>query len=432
MARPRIDVPTYRKHKQSGQAVVTLTDGRGGRKDVLLGKHRSRESRVEYARVIAEWESAGRSQGCVAALADLTVNELAIRYWTHAEQHYRRPDGTPTNELSDLRLSLQPLKRLYGHTVAKNFGPMALKAVRQAMLTGSWLNDAEKEKRRKRGHKLDCSRGVTNQRIGRIRRMFRWAVENELVPSSVVHGLEAVKGLERGRSEARETEPVKPVPVAFVEATLPHMLPVVADMVRLQLHSGMRPGEVCVMRACDLDMSGRVWLYRPGSDLGPAGKHKMAYRGHTKVIPLGPKAQAVVRKYLRPDLQAFLFSPREAMEQKRTEQRARRKSKVQPSQVCRKRKKPQHLPGERYKTGSYAVAITRAVVIANRHLAADKQQPIPHWHPHQLRHTKATEIRREAGLDVARAVLGHRSPVVTEVYAELDLGKAVEAMERLG
>ena len=45
-----------------------------------------------------------------------------------------------------------------------------------------------------------------------------------------------------------------------------------------------------------------------------------------------------------------------------------------------------------------------------------------------LRHAKATQIRREAGLDAARAVLGHRTPVVTDVYAELDETKAAEIM----
>jgi integrase len=54
------------------------------------------------------------------------------------------------------------------------------------------------------------------------------------------------------------------------------------------------------------------------------------------------------------------------------------------------------------------------------------------WHPHQLRHAKATEIRREFGLDEARAVLGHRTPVVTEVNAEIDQAKAAAVMERLG
>jgi integrase len=54
------------------------------------------------------------------------------------------------------------------------------------------------------------------------------------------------------------------------------------------------------------------------------------------------------------------------------------------------------------------------------------------WHPNQLRHAKATELRRELGLDTARAVLGHRSPRITETYAEIDLSKAAAAMEKLG
>jgi integrase len=63
---------------------------------------------------------------------------------------------------------------------------------------------------------------------------------------------------------------------------------------------------------------------------------------------------------------------------------------------------------------------------------ACKTAAVPVWKPHQLRHNRATEIRREAGLDAARAVLGHRSPQVTEVYAELDASKAAELMQRIG
>ena len=56
----RRGIPTYRLHKQSGQAIVTLTDGIGGRRDVLLGKYDTPESQAEYLRVVAEWEATGR------------------------------------------------------------------------------------------------------------------------------------------------------------------------------------------------------------------------------------------------------------------------------------------------------------------------------------------------------------------------------------
>src|SRR5262249_20093207 len=92
-------VPSYRLHKQSGQAMVTLTDGLGGRRDVLLGEYGTTQSRAEYARVLAEWEANGRR--CPrpgATRADgLTVSELILAFWNHAEQHCRRPDGTTTN-----------------------------------------------------------------------------------------------------------------------------------------------------------------------------------------------------------------------------------------------------------------------------------------------------------------------------------------------
>src|SRR5262249_41911597 len=99
-------VPSYRRHKQSGQAIVTLTNGLGGRHDLLLGKYGSRESRVEYARVIAEWEANGR-QFHATSLADLTVAELIGHFWPWVQTHYRRPDGTETREVADFKYSLR-------------------------------------------------------------------------------------------------------------------------------------------------------------------------------------------------------------------------------------------------------------------------------------------------------------------------------------
>jgi integrase len=404
-------VPSYRRHKQSGQAVVTLTDGMGGRHDVLLGKYGTATSRHEYARVLAEWEAAGRTLVKNAATAaDVTVNEVIVRFWQHAEEHYRHPDGTPTGELNDYRLSLKPLKELYGHTLAREFGPLALKAIRQKMIESG------------------LCRGVVNQRVGRVRRMFRWAVEQEMVPGSVLHALQAVRGLQRGRSAARETEPVRPVPEEIVLATLPCLQPPVAAMVRLQLYTGMRPGEATIMRGIDLDMTGKVWMYRPGSDQGPHGQHKTAHRGHRRVVPIGPRGQLVIREFLKTDLCAYLFSPRDAMTKFWAAQRKR-----QPKQVAGRRRKPRKQPGNRYLVRSYAQAIRLA---CKRAVPFGWHPPlavgVPHWHPHQLRHTKATELRRVAGLDAARVILGHRSPQVTEVYAELDEAKAAEVMARLG
>jgi integrase len=81
---------------------------------------------------------------------------------------------------------------------------------------------------------------------------------------------------------------------------------------------------------------------------------------------------------------------------------------------------------------SYRRAIQYGIARANLERAGQGIAPIPHWHPNQLRHNAATRLRREFGLDAARAVLGHSSPAVTEVYAELDEAKAAEVMGRVG
>jgi integrase len=389
--------PSYCHHKASGQAVVRI-DG----KDHYLGKWNTPESKQEFSRLLGEWFANGQClPGKSAAGPDLTVNELVAAYWRHAEAHYRHADGTLTDELHCIRAAIRPLKELHGYTAVKDFGPLALRAVRQKMV----------ESVDKRTGRPWCRRSI-NLHTYRVRAVFRWGVENELVPAAVLHGLQAVRGLQKGRSEARETGPVKPVPEALVEATLPHVNRVVRAMIRMQLLTGMRPGEVVIMRAIDLDTRGAVWLYRPGSD-AEDGRHKTAHHGPRRVIAIGPRAQEVLKPFLRTDLHAYLFEPAEALDNPKW--RAARKA------------------GPRYTVNSYRQAIGRG---CGRAIPPGWHPPlavgIPTWHPHQLRHTKATEIRREAGIDAARAVLGHRSPAIAEVYAEIDANKAAEVMERLG
>jgi integrase len=188
-------------------------------------------------------------------------------------------------------------------------------------------------------------------------------------------------------------------------------------MVAVQRLTGMRPGEVVIMRPCDIDrQSSRTWIYRPES-------HKTEHHDIDRVVFLGPRAQEILRPFLDERAPgAYLFSPREAMEERRRLLRMQRGTKVQPSQINRRKARPKKSPGDRYSVASYDRAIS----------AACNRAGIMRWTPNQLRHAKATEIRREAGLDAARAVLGHRSPQVTEVYAEIDANKAAEIMERLG
>jgi integrase len=396
--------PSYRLHKPTGQAVVTL-NGR----DFYLGQFGSPGSRAEYDRTIVEWISNGRRLPAPTSGAgsDLTVNEMLLAYLAFADSYYVK-HGKPTSESASIRESIRPLRQLYGDTPAQDFGPLQLKAVRQAMIDAN-----------------NC-RNVVNKRTGRIVRVFKWAVGEAMIPPSVHHGLQAVSGLRRGRCEVRETEPVRPVPDSFVDAIEPYVSRQVWAMVQLQRLSGMRPGEACSMRTIDVDTSGRVWIFTPET-------HKCEHHNRERRIYLGPAAQEILRPWLRPELTAYLFSPREAMEELQIERRKARRTPLTPSQRNRKRKRrPQRAPGERYDPKVYGHAIAYGIANVNRERKRLGLPAIPRWGPNRLRHNAATRLRREFGLDVARAVLGHASPVVTEVYAELDGAKAAEAMERVG
>jgi hypothetical protein len=142
--------PSYCLHKASGQAVVRI-DG----KDHYLGQYGSEGSRRAYDRLVAEWLAPGRRRP--GAGGGLTVNELILAYWRWAETTCRDGDGAPTRELDNLRDALRPLRKLYGDTEAAAFGPLALRTVREDMIAAGL-----------------CRRTI-NTRVGRLKRVFRWA-----------------------------------------------------------------------------------------------------------------------------------------------------------------------------------------------------------------------------------------------------------------
>jgi integrase len=384
--------PSYRKHKPTGQAVVTL-NGR----DHYLGRYGTAASQVEYDRVVKEWLAAGRQ--LPQNNHERTINELILAYWWHVQTYYVK-DGKPTNEVDTIRQALRPLKALYGNTPAAGFGPLALAAVRQKMI------------------ELDWCRTHLNKQLSRIKGLFKWGESQELIPRNSCHWLETVTGLKKDRSEARESEPVRPVPEAYVDAVLPHVSPQVAAMISLQRLTAMRPGEVTAIRACDLETSGRVWVYRPES-------HKTEHHGKTREIYLGPQAQEVLKQWLKPNTQTYLFSPAEAEGMRSVRRRRCRKTPLWPSHVkarSHKRKRRQRAPGDRYDVAAYRRAVVRGCLKAK----------VPQWHPHQLRHNAATHLRKEHGIELARIILGHATAFTTEIYAEVDKAAAMEVVGQVG
>jgi integrase len=400
-------VPKYRHHKGTGQAFVQIKGHRH-----YLGRWNTQGSKERYSAFVAELAVRPSPLPPPRADSQITVTELAAAYWDFAERYYCK-NGKLSGWLDHIRLMLRKVRETYGLTPAADFGPLKLKAIRQTMI------DA--------GH----SRPYINKLVPIIPRMFKWAAAEEIVPGAVYHALHTVEGLRKGRTEAHETKPVLPVEAAVVDATLPYLPAIVADMVCFQRLTGCRPGEVCQLRPCDVDRSGDVWQYRPGS-------HKTEHHGRERIIYVGPQAQNVLLPYLLRDAQAHCFSPAESEQKRHVEMRARRRTRVQPSQRNRRKARPVRTPRTCYTKDSYQRAIKRAIVKANRQRteeAADmgiEPMHVPHWHANQLRHSKATEIRREFGLEAAQVILGHAKADITQVYAERDSRLAVEVSRKIG
>ena len=388
-------VPTYRLHKPSGQARVIID-----REHIYLGKFGSPESRQKYDRLIAEWLTSkriptSRARQPSGSPITITINELLVAFWKDAEQRYVK-NGTPTSELRSFRTALRPVCQLYGRELVTDFGPLALVACRQQLVDAG------------------ICRTRINQHVTRIRRVFKWGVAHEMAPESVWRALCAVEGLRVG--QAPETEPVKPVAEEHVNAVKPYVTPQIWAMVNFQLWTGCRPGEACVIRAIDLKMDGPVWEYRPHS-------HKGQHHGKERVIYIGPHGQEVLKPWLKMDLHAYLFSPREGRAAYQAIRAANRKTPMPSGPRNGKPKtNPKRRPGEVYTTTAYDQAIGRAC----------KRAGVAGWCPNRLRHLAGTKIRAVYGIEAARIILGHSSMKTSEVYAEIDQEKAKEIMKKLG
>ncbi|WP_422932021.1 tyrosine-type recombinase/integrase [Singulisphaera sp. PoT] len=379
-------VPSYRLHKPSGQAVVTLSG-----KDHYLGVHGSEKSLLEYDRLVTLWTLAGRK--LCDRPSDLTVSEMIVRFVEGYAERWYRKNGRYTSSMSRIRAVSRSLNRLYGNHPAREFRPSDLKTMR------AYWEQA--------GH----ARGTVNDAVFWVRKMFAWAAEEELIPGSVLADLKAVKNLAKGRTTAPDYDSVTPVPEDLLEATLAHLRPMVAALVRLQLATGMRPGEACMMRPCDIDRSGEVWRYIPR-------EHKTEHKGKERVVLLGPEARAI--------LGPLLESTRER------------------SAIFTKARRPK----DQIDVTLYGREIDAACAKARPHPTLGSIRPKDRtaeqaneykrwmmengWNPNQLRHNAATRLRKQFGIETARIILGHSSAFTTEIYAEADVEKAMLAIGQAG
>jgi integrase len=421
-------VPKLQHHKATGQARVTIAG-----RDYYCGRWGSKVAIAKYQRLLGEFFNSNgappvaegvqsakgappprdEAAGLVHAITvgptgvhvetsrdgelAICVCDVAARYLMHCDVYYRDVQGKQTSTYGEARMAIRALEPFFD-LPAVQFGPLRLQSMRALLV----------EHGRPR---VTCNRIVKA-----VRRLFKWAASQELIPVSISDALATVDSLRAYRTPAPELPPVKPVGDDVLEATIAHLPKVVADMARLHRLTGARPSELCRMRPCDIDRSdAEVWAYQPFT-------HKTAWRGEERVIHIGPKAQAILEPYLHRPADAFCFSPRESEAVRHKEQRARRKSPVQPSQRNRRKKNPKRPAGECYTRQSYRRAIERAAKAAN----------VEHWFPNQLRHSAGTEIRKLFGIEASSTRLGHKSLDVTLVYAERNLKLSRDVARQTG
>ena len=415
--------PAYRCQKRKNGSDLGFVEVAGRRR--YLGPHNTPEGLEAYQRFVAEWRA---NHGVVPPTGQAaTVMELLHLFLKHAEAYYRGPDGELAKEYENHLPAIKILRTTCGRVRGADFTPRNLKAVRQAMIDLKW------------------SRRHVNRQVVRLRSIFKWGVSEGLVPVAVHQALATLPGLRAGRCDAPESEPVGPVSKAEVRAIMPHVSRIVRDMILVQWHTGMRPGELVIMRPIDIDTAGETWFYRPAH-------HKTQLHGRQRVVPLGPKARKVVQRYLgRGKLDAFMFSSADSAEQHQAMRHAERVTPMSCGNTpgTNKQEKPRRQPGERFKTSTYARAIAYGCQAAWPHpelskikrskLSEEQKAELRKWNaehrwsPNQIRHAAATRIRKFAGLEMARVVLGHSTMAVTETYyAEADLGKAAKVMAKIG
>jgi integrase len=397
---PTASVPKYAKHKHSGQAVVHI-----GGKSFYLGKFRSKDSKAKYATILARW-SAGDPIVPQVSQSE-TVGELLLEYVRWAKTYYRK-NGKTTSQVTLIKSTGRELRKLFGELPVVAFGSPQLALFRDHLVIAP-----------SQGQKSEpLARTEINRRVRIVRQMFRWGLEKKKTTQTQVAELENVTALFEGRTKARESERRRPVSVEVVNQTLPHLPPILADVVRLQLATAARPSEVLCIRWMDVDTSADVWMFRPLD-------HKNSHLSKDRVIAIGPQGQAVLSKYSDVDPEAFIFSPSRSEEQRRIAKSSKRKTPPHHgnSVGTNRVKKPRCKPGACYTAASYRRAVERACSVAK----------VPKWSPYALRHSQATAICNQFGLEVASRVLGHASTTVTRrVYTATATGPAADAARALG
>lgn len=388
-------IPELKLHKASGRYFVNW---RGAR--VYFGSDKERAERAHRA-----WLA---EQGLIEPVRRIQwLSDLLLFGLEEARKRYPQ-DEREWSEYDQMRNMTRAVTQILGDLPIEEFGPLALLRFRDGLLA------------------KPVSARYAAKQLSRLKRMVEWAIGYQLLPRSALDWLGTLPAAPAKRDGSKRKERRQPVDDSDIERTLPLLGPVVAAMVRFQRLTGVRPQNLCALTAGQLDRETfadqGVWVYWPD-------RHKSDWRDKDLAVMIGPRAQALIAPLLgdRP-AEAPLFSPQDAAAWRARERREKRRTPLTPSQLARtKTAAPKRAVGTAYDTRTYRRAIRRAIDRFNaaEAIAAAAEgrdpRPLPRWHPYQIRHRRATELRSDKGLEAAQVILGHSKADVTAIYTHRDL-----------
>jgi integrase len=240
-------IPSYRRHRPSGQAVVTLNGV-----DHYLGPWNSAESRAKYDRVVSEWIARGRQPATqMGDSGGRLIKEVLSGYHVHAVA------TLPDVEVAKIRTALRLVRSTFGDLEAAKFNAVSYAALRLKLVESGL-----------------CISTV-RARLGVIKRMIAWGIAREMIPDKVlnlIQAFEKAEPLRVGRDAVKPSKNIKPAPEEHIQAILPHVSPTIRAMIELQRLTGMRPGEVWRITTGQIDRTVDPWIYAPA-------RHKTVDRG---------------------------------------------------------------------------------------------------------------------------------------------------------
>ena len=363
-----------------------------------LGRWDSPEAVAEYDRICRDWRAAQEPQKYALTVADVTVH-----YLDYALGYYQKSDRA-TSEVQALRDALRPLNDMFMALRAADLRPRHVKEYQNELV--------------RRG----LARTTINASVGRVRRMLKWAISEELLPADVLTAIQTVAPLKKGRSKARETKPVKAVPDALIDVVLPHVPAAVRGLIQFQRLTGARPSEARLLRMCDVNTSAPVWEYEPVG-------HKCEHHDKTRLVMVGTRAQTVLREFITPDLKAYVFCPEGSAGARPYERTAYRNAIVRGCEVA------YGMPQDLRSFGKALKNVSKedrpAARIRLRRQAREWRRQHC-WSPNALRHSFGTAARRALGIEAARTALGHSTLTASQIYCERNMEAAREVAVAIG